>query len=338
MLTRGYQGDPYAALGLEEGASAASIRAAFRRQARVLHPDVSDDPMSAAKFCALCAAVEAIQSEPAFAKVSRAANVDVPPGLSDDERVRWLIAKNKVLLFMRGTKQKPLCDESASMVATLSWVAFDTDTHFTAVNVAVDAPLGEAALRVARTAGMTAGGASSAAVLPLCFIDGSLVGSSDEVDELYESGELMRAFGGEMLVEPRELEWSGARVHEDGGGEGGRGPRRRAHRNLVSGNLEWYVEHPDGFWRSEKDVAEDGQAIGLQQPVGRQQGASPASEAPEAEAEAQAQAPEAEADAPEAGTPEATGARGVAAAAAAAAVGAAGASAGAAGTTMIEEV
>ena len=187
MLTRGYQDDPYAALGLEEGASAASIRAAFRRQARVLHPDVSDDPMSAAKFCALCAAVEAIQSEPAFAKVSRAANVDVPPGLSDDERVRWLIAKNKVLLFMRGTKQKPLCDESASMVATLSWVAFDTDTHFTAVNVAVDAPLGEAALRVARTAGMAAGGASSAAVLPLCFIDGSLVGSSDEVDELYES-------------------------------------------------------------------------------------------------------------------------------------------------------
>ena len=70
MLTRGYQGDPYAALGLEEGASAASIRAAFRRQARVLHPDVSDDPMSAAKFCALCAAVEAIQSGPAFAKVS----------------------------------------------------------------------------------------------------------------------------------------------------------------------------------------------------------------------------------------------------------------------------
>ena len=86
------------------------------------------------------------------------------------------------------------------MVATLSWVAFDTDTHFTAVNVAVDAPLGEAVLRVAGMAGMAGGGASSAAVLPLCFIDGTLVGSSDEVDELYESGELMRAFGGEMLV------------------------------------------------------------------------------------------------------------------------------------------
>ena len=200
MHTRAYQGDPYAALGLKEGASAASIRAAFRMQARVLHPDVSDDPMSAAKFCALCAAVEALQSGAAFAKVARPANVDVPAGLSDDERVRWLIAKNKVLLFMFGTKQKPLCDYSASMVATLSWVAFDTDTHFTAVNVAVDAPLGEAVLRVAGMAGMAGGGASSAAVLPLCFIDGTLVGSSDEVDELYESGELMRAFGGEMLV------------------------------------------------------------------------------------------------------------------------------------------
>ena len=84
MLTLEYQGDPYAALGLEEGASAANIRSAFRAQARVLHPDVSDDPMSAARFCALCAAVEAIQSGAAFSKVSRAASVDVPAGLSDD--------------------------------------------------------------------------------------------------------------------------------------------------------------------------------------------------------------------------------------------------------------
>ena len=53
---------------------------------------------------------------------------------------------------------------------------------------------------MAGMAGMAGGGASSAAVLPLCFIDGTLIGSSDEVDELYESGELMRAFGGEMLV------------------------------------------------------------------------------------------------------------------------------------------
>ena len=75
-----------------------------------------------------------------------------------------------------------------------------------------------------------------------------------------------------------------------------------------------YVEHADGFWRSEKDVAEDGQAVGLQQPVGLQQRASPTAEAPEA------------------GTPEAaTGDRGAAAAAAAA-------GAGGAAATMIEEV
>ena len=62
-------------------------------------------------------------------------------------------------------------------------------------------------------------------------------------------------------------------------------------------------------------MAEDGQAVGLQQPVGLQQRASPAAEAPEA------------------GMPEvvATGERGAAAAA-----GAAGA--GAAAATMIEEV
>ena len=62
-------------------------------------------------------------------------------------------------------------------------------------------------------------------------------------------------------------------------------------------------------------MAEDGEAVGLQQPVGLQQRASPTAEAPEA------------------GTPEvvATGERGAAAAA-----GAAGA--GAAAATMIEEV
>ena len=46
-------------------------------------------------------------------------------------------------------------------------------------------------------------GASSSALpprLPLCFLDGSLVDCPEALDRLYESGELMRAFGGEMLV------------------------------------------------------------------------------------------------------------------------------------------
>ena len=44
-------------------------------------------------------------------------------------------------------------------------------------------------------------------------------------------------------VEPKELEWAGGRVQPEGEGaqhEAG-APRRRAHRNLVSGELEWCV-------------------------------------------------------------------------------------------------
>ena len=90
--------------------------------------------------------------------------------------------------------------------------------------------------------------------------------SSPQVDALYESGELMRAFGGEMLVEPRELEWAGARVapEQGEGRDGGPAPRRRAHRNLVSGELEWYIEHADGIWRAEQEFGDDGLAVGLQ--------------------------------------------------------------------------
>ena len=75
-----YEGDPYLALGLEAGATAAAIRSAFRTRARVLHPDVSDDPLSAAKFRELCAAVEAIQAGEAFAKLTRGPVVRRPPG------------------------------------------------------------------------------------------------------------------------------------------------------------------------------------------------------------------------------------------------------------------
>ncbi len=51
--------DPYSALGVPQGAAATEIKTAYRRRARVLHPDVNEsDPNAAEKFKELVAAYE----------------------------------------------------------------------------------------------------------------------------------------------------------------------------------------------------------------------------------------------------------------------------------------
>ena len=187
----------YTTLGLEAGATAAQIRAAFRKKARVLHPDAGGDEKL---FRELVAAVETLQDSNAFASSNPIS--DSPPGLTPLERVAWLTSNNKVALFMRGTKQQPQCDCSDACVATLSAVAFDTNNRFAAFNIDAqsggDPKLGAAVLQHAGEAFNT---------LPLCFIGGQCVGGRRAIDELWESGQLHERFGGEQLVAPRELEW-----------------------------------------------------------------------------------------------------------------------------------
>src|SRR5882724_8354549 len=51
--------DPYDVLGVQKNASAASVKSAFRKLAKKLHPDANkDDKKSAAKFAELNAAYE----------------------------------------------------------------------------------------------------------------------------------------------------------------------------------------------------------------------------------------------------------------------------------------
>ena len=113
--------DPYATLGLAAEATAAEIRKAFRSKARLLHPDVSSDPMAVEQFQELVEAVEALQSGATFSRIAKAPEVETPAGMtSADERVQWLISANKVLLFMRGTKMapNPKCPDSHAAVQT----------------------------------------------------------------------------------------------------------------------------------------------------------------------------------------------------------------------------
>ena len=85
--------NPYRTLGLEKGASASQIRAAFRKQARVLHPDSVGG--NAKLFRELVEAVELLQSSD-FAPSE--VQYDSPRGLTPLERVEWFVANNHVVL------------------------------------------------------------------------------------------------------------------------------------------------------------------------------------------------------------------------------------------------
>ena len=85
------------------------------------------------------------------------------------------IKKNRVILFMKGTKQMPLCGFSAKVVNLLKDLEIDFETR----NVLEDDELRE---------GIKA--YSNWPTLPQLYIGGTFIGGCDIVSELYESGEL----------------------------------------------------------------------------------------------------------------------------------------------------
>ncbi len=52
------EADPHTLLGLSPDASTSDVIAAYRRLARIWHPDVTDDPAAAQRFAALNAAYQ----------------------------------------------------------------------------------------------------------------------------------------------------------------------------------------------------------------------------------------------------------------------------------------
>lgn len=72
----------YAVLGVEPGATAEAIRAAYRARARALHPDVNPGPTAAADFARLQQAYEVLADPSRRARYDRAAGgaADEPSG------------------------------------------------------------------------------------------------------------------------------------------------------------------------------------------------------------------------------------------------------------------
>jgi monothiol glutaredoxin len=90
-------------------------------------------------------------------------------------QIRREISAHRVVLFMKGTPEFPHCGFSAAVVAALDRVG----TPFKAVNV-----LREPALRQALKE------YSAWPTCPQLYVDGTFIGGSDIVREMYEAGEL----------------------------------------------------------------------------------------------------------------------------------------------------
>src|SRR3954451_6558702 len=91
------------------------------------------------------------------------------------EQIEQAIRDNQVILFMKGTPEAPACGFSARTVGALQSLG----APFAAVDI-----LPHPAIRQQLSA------ISNWPTIPQLFVDGELVGGSDIVLEMYESGEL----------------------------------------------------------------------------------------------------------------------------------------------------
>jgi monothiol glutaredoxin len=99
------------------------------------------------------------------------------------DAIQEAIDEHEVILFMKGTPERPMCGFSARTVAALDAVG----KPFAAVDVLPDPRIRQELSAL-----------SNWPTIPQLFIKGELVGGCDIVSEMYESGELAQALG----VEP----------------------------------------------------------------------------------------------------------------------------------------
>jgi monothiol glutaredoxin len=85
------------------------------------------------------------------------------------------IAENRIMLFMKGTPERPMCGFSMRVTQALR----DVDADFAAMDILPDPRIRQ--VLSARSGWPT---------IPQLFVDGELVGGCDIVMELHESGEL----------------------------------------------------------------------------------------------------------------------------------------------------
>ena len=97
--------------------------------------------------------------------------------MTDDlrQRIAQTIAKDRVMLFMKGSPQMPQCGFSAAVVGVLKEVGASYGSH----NILADPELREGLKEY-----------SSWPTYPQLYVDGKLVGGADIVRDLHARGEL----------------------------------------------------------------------------------------------------------------------------------------------------
>jgi len=91
------------------------------------------------------------------------------------DAIAQAIAENRVILFMKGTPDQPMCGFSARTAAALQAL----DAPFAAVDILPDPRIRQELSAL-----------SNWPTIPQLFVDGQLVGGCDIVEELAETGEL----------------------------------------------------------------------------------------------------------------------------------------------------
>src|SRR3712207_2878789 len=90
------------------------------------------------------------------------------------------IRENKVILFMKGTPEQPMCGFSARAAAAIQAVG----VPFAAVDILPDPRIRQELSAI-----------SNWPTTPQLFVDGELIGGSDIVIEMFENGGLHEALG-----------------------------------------------------------------------------------------------------------------------------------------------
>ena len=99
------------------------------------------------------------------------------------DEISKAISEHEVILFMKGTPERPMCGFSARTVAALDALG----RPYVAVDVLPDPRIRQELSAL-----------SNWPTIPQLFVSGELVGGADIVAEMYESGELAQVLG----VEP----------------------------------------------------------------------------------------------------------------------------------------
>lgn len=105
------------------------------------------------------------------------------------EAIQEAIGENDVILFMKGTPERPMCGFSARTAAALEALG----TPFAAVDILPDPRIRQELSAL-----------SNWPTIPQLFVRGEFVGGCDIVTEMYESGELAQAIGVEPPAEAPE--------------------------------------------------------------------------------------------------------------------------------------